>query len=176
MPESHPSRGARNQQVARAGEHFVVAEPNKRGAFAMTFAGNMRKIDVIACNQDQSRTVHIQVKTKRGGRTWHSSIVGSKPMEPVAGETNFWIFVDLGHVDASPRYWIVPGWWIRDDIYRAHQQYLADHGGRRARNQDSTHHAISEDRLTEWQAAWGILDIGCEVTVQQVGEQLELGM
>ncbi|MBM4431205.1 MAG: hypothetical protein FJ026_12790, partial [Chloroflexi bacterium] len=80
LKNSPTRRGARNQQVARAGEHFVVAELNKRGAFAVTFAGNMPKIDLIACNQDQSRTIYIQVKTKRGGRTWHSSIVGSKPM------------------------------------------------------------------------------------------------
>jgi hypothetical protein len=38
------SRGASNQQVARAGEHFVAAELNKRGAYAVTFAGNMPKI------------------------------------------------------------------------------------------------------------------------------------
>ena len=47
------SRGASNQQVARAGEHFVAAELNKRGAYAVTFAGNMPKIDLLACNADQ---------------------------------------------------------------------------------------------------------------------------
>ncbi len=70
MPKQQPTRGARNQQVGRAGEYFVVAELNKRGAYAVTFAGNMPKIDLMACNQDQSRTIHIQVKTKRGGRCW----------------------------------------------------------------------------------------------------------
>jgi hypothetical protein len=152
-------RGARNQQVARAGEHFVVAELNKRGAFAVTFAGNMPKIDLIACNQDQSRTIHIQVKTKRGGHTWHSSIVGSKPMNPPADETNFWVFVDLGVLKASPQYWVVPDWWIRDNIYKAHQSYLGSHGGKRARNPDSTHHAIDESRLEEWKGRWDILGI-----------------
>jgi len=161
MPEVQTSRGARNQQVARAGEHFVVAELNKRGAFAVSFAGNMPKIDLIACNQDEIRTIHIQVKTKRGGRTWHSSIVGSKPMEPPADETNFWIFVDLGDLNASPRYWVVPNWWIRNDIYKAHKAYLDSHGGKRARSQDSTHHAIDESRLTEWQGRWDILGICC---------------
>ena len=159
MPKRQTSRGARNQQVARAGEHFVAAELNKRGAFAVTFAGNMPKIDLIACNQDQSRTVHIQVKSKRGGRTWHSSTVGSKPMKPPADETNFWVFVDLGDLDASPRYWVVPDWWIRDNIYRTHQTYLDSHGGKRARNPDSTHHAINESRLEEWQGRWDIFGI-----------------
>jgi hypothetical protein len=159
MPKRQTSRGARNQQVARAGEHFVAAELNKRGAFAVTFAGNMPKIDLIACNQDQSRTIHIQVKTKRGGRTWHSSIVGSKPMDPPADETNFWVFVDLGDLDASPRYWVVPDWWIRDNIYKTHKTYLDSHGGKRARNPDSTHHSINESRLEEWQEQWDILGI-----------------
>ncbi len=70
MPAHTASRGARNQQGARAGEYFVVAELNKRGAHAVTFAGNMPTIDLMACNHDQSRTVDIQVKTKRGGRAW----------------------------------------------------------------------------------------------------------
>ena len=132
---------------------------NKRGASAVTFAGNMPKIDVIACNQDQSRTVHIQVKTKRGGRNWHSSIVGSKPMEPQPDETNYWVFVDLGELNAPPRYWIVPDWWIRDDIHKAHKAYLDRHGGKRPGNEDSTHHSIDESRLEEWKNRWDILGI-----------------
>lgn len=115
MNKQQPRRGARNQQVGRAGEYFVVAELNKRGAFAVAFAGNMPKIDLMACDKDQNRTIHIQVKTKRGGRSWHSSIVGSKPTNPPTSpldETNFWVFVDLGDLDAVPRYWIVPDWWI----------------------------------------------------------------
>jgi hypothetical protein len=78
------SRGASNQQVARAGEHFVAAELNKRGAYAVTFAGNMPKIDLLACNADQSRTVQIQVKTKKGWRTWHSSIADGMATEEPA--------------------------------------------------------------------------------------------
>lgn len=162
MSKKKTSRGARVQQVGRSGEYFVVAELNKRGAFAVAFAGNMPKIDLMACNQDQSRTVHIQVKTKRGGRTWHSSIVGSRPMNQPAtplDETNFWIFVDLGELDDAPRYWILPDWWIRNDIYMAHKAYLDRHGGKRARNPDSTHHSIHERRLEDWQGRWEVLGI-----------------
>lgn len=159
MLQRQASRGARTQQVARAGEHFVAAELNKRGAFAVTFAGNMPKIDLIACNQDQSCTIHIQVKTKRSGRAWQTSIVGSEPMEPRIDETNFWVFVDLGDLSAPPRYWVTPDWWIRDNIYKTHMAYLERHGGTRARNPDSTHHAIDETRLREWQGRWDILDI-----------------
>jgi hypothetical protein len=155
-------RGARNQQVARAGEYFVVAEINKRGAHAVTFAGNMPKIDLMACNQGQSRTVYIQVKTKRGGRSWHASTLFGRPTQRPATpleETAFWVFVDLGDWDTAPRYWIVPDWWIRNDIYEAHKAYLDSHGGKRARNPDSTHHAIDEKRLGEWQGKWETLGI-----------------
>jgi hypothetical protein len=154
------SRGGQTQRVARAGEYFVVAELNKRGAYAVTFAGNMPKIDVMACNHDQTRTIHIQVKTKRGGRTWHSSITGSAPTTPPDNpEIHFWVFVDLGGRDSPPQYWIVPDWWIRNDIYQAHKSYLDRHGGQRARNPNSTHHAIDETRLAEWRNRWGILGI-----------------
>jgi hypothetical protein len=90
------SRGSSIQQVAQAGEYFVAAERNKRGAFAVTVAGNMPKIDIIASNCDGSRTVYIQVKTKSGKKNWHSSIVDSQPMSPKADETHFWVFVNLG--------------------------------------------------------------------------------
>ncbi|MBU6351098.1 MAG: hypothetical protein KGS73_13220 [Chloroflexi bacterium] len=156
------SRGARNQQVAQAGKYFVVAEMNKRGVHAVIFAGNMPKIDLIACDQGQSRTVHIQVKTKRGGRSWHASTLAGEPTQPPTtplNETSFWVFVDLGDWDGAPCYWVVPDWWMRNDIYRAHQAYLDSHGGRRARNPDSTHHAIDEQRLEEWRGNWEILGI-----------------
>ncbi|HPU04986.1 MAG: hypothetical protein WBH86_07140 [Thermogutta sp.] len=159
MSAKYESRAARNQRVGHAGQYFVVAELNKRGAFAAPIAGKMRKIDIIACNVDESRTVFIQVKTKRGGKTWHSSIVGSQPMSPKDDERNFWVFVDLGDINSSPRYWIVPEWWIKDDIYKSHQAYLNKHGGTRAVNPDSTHHSIEESRLEQWKDRWDILGI-----------------
>jgi hypothetical protein len=159
VPEEQKSRGARNRQVGRAGEYFVVAELNKRGAFAVPFAGNMPKIDIIACNSDESRAVYIQVKTKRGGSTWHSSIIGSYPMMPRSDERNFWVFVDLGGLEDHPRYWVVPDWWIKNDIYQTHQAYLEKHGGKRPNNSQSTHHAIDEKRLNKWQGHWEILKV-----------------
>jgi hypothetical protein len=45
------------QQVARAAEHLVAAELHRRGAYAVTFAGNMPRIDIVASNLEQTRTV-----------------------------------------------------------------------------------------------------------------------
>jgi hypothetical protein len=122
----------------------------------------MPKIDLLACNSDQSRTVQIQVKTKKGGRSWHASIVDCMAMEEPPNPLDiikFWVFVGLGAYNAAPRYWIVPDWWMRNDICRVHQEYLGRHGGRRAKTPDSTHHALEEKRLSEWQGTWEILGI-----------------
>lgn len=87
--KSATSRVASNQQVESAGEYFVVGELNNRGAFAVPIAGKMPMIDIIACNSDESSTVYIQVKTKRGEKTWHATIGGSQPISSKTDETNF---------------------------------------------------------------------------------------
>lgn len=69
------------------------------------------------------------------------------------------MLVDLGDTNTSPRYWIIPAWWMRDDIHQAHQAYLSKHGGQRASNPASTHHAIDENRLKEWLGRWDVLGI-----------------
>jgi hypothetical protein len=150
--------GAKNQQTARAGEHFVAAELNRRGAYAVTFAGNMPKTDILASNSDQSRTVSIQVKTRRSG-TWQTSIDQGKKCTPFADETHFWIFVDLEDTDASPLYYIVPDWWMRNDIHEVHQAYLGKHGGSRPFNRKSKHHGISSKRIERWKDRWDLLSI-----------------
>jgi hypothetical protein len=48
---------------------------------------------------------------------------------------------------------------MEDDIYSAHQDYLMRHGGRRAENNDSKHHAIRLDRVQQWEGRWDILGI-----------------
>lgn len=60
----------------------------------MTFAGAMPEIDIIANDGAQTRTVAIQVKTKRAG-DWQKTIRGSTTRMPQVAETRFWVFVDL---------------------------------------------------------------------------------
>jgi hypothetical protein len=147
------------QQVARAGEHFVAAELHRRGAYAVTFAGNMPRIDLLASNAEQTRTVMIQVKTKRSG-TWQTSTRTGIPREAVPEELRFWILVDLRRSpDDSPVYYIVHEWWIQNDIHEAHQEYLRRHGGTRAESPGSTHHAIPRTRIEQWRDRWDLLDI-----------------
>jgi hypothetical protein len=152
------NRGARIQQTARAGEHYVAAELNRRGAYAVTFAGNMPKIDLIASNLDQSRLVNIQVKAKRTG-TWQTSIEeGKRCGKPRGPEISFWILVAIS-VKEYPEFWIIPEWWIRNNIYKTHQAYLKKHDGRRKYGSESKHHSIDEKRIKQWKERWDILGI-----------------
>ena len=151
-------RGGRIQQTARAGEHYVAAELNRRGAYAVTFAGNMPKIDILASDAEQNRTVSIQVKTRRAG-TWQCSITAGEKRKRKKNETAFWIFVDLSKDKNPPDYYVVPDWWIRNNIHETHNAYLRKHGGRRKVTQDSKHHAVDHRRLEKWKDRWDILKI-----------------
>lgn len=161
MPKPNP------QQVARAGELFVAAELNRRGAYAVTFAGNMPEIDILASDQGQTRTVALQVKTKRTG-TWQTTVKEWTQRQPRVAGLRFWVLVDLkpsfrteGDTESTlmPSFYIIPERWMQQDIDRAHGNYLARHGGQRAVNPLSKHHAIAPNRLSEWFERWDILKI-----------------
>jgi hypothetical protein len=101
-----------NHQVGQAGEHFVAAELHRRGAYAVTFSGNMPAIDILASNVGRTRTVSIQVKTKTAG-DWQTSTRHGHRRKKKPDETEFWTFVGLGKdPEARPDYFIVPRWWI----------------------------------------------------------------
>lgn len=146
-----------SHQVSSEGRSFVESELRKRGAGSVTSEGT-RKIYLQASNSDRNRTIQIQVKTKRKGN-WHSNTDEAEEIETPPNPKDvrkFWVFVDLSD---GQRYWVVPDWWMRNDIHEAHQAYLARYGGRRAKTQDSNHHSIDEKRLEQWQDKWESLGI-----------------
>jgi hypothetical protein len=144
------------QQVARAGEHLVAAELHRRGAYAVTFAGNMPEIDILASNTAQTRTVAIQVKTRRSG-TWQTSLRQWRERPPQVAEARFWVFVDIG--ENPPQFFVVPEPWIQDDIDRSYVEYLDRHGGQRPRTTHSTHHSIPRGRIEQWRDRWDLLGL-----------------
>lgn len=93
--------GKKNQMTGMAGEYYVAAELNRRGANAVTFSGNMPTIDLLASDIDRNKTIKIQVKTKRTG-TWHSST--DRFLQGDEENDLFWIFVDLGNDEQQPRF------------------------------------------------------------------------
>lgn len=66
---------ARTDKTGRAGEHFVAAELNRRGAYASPFSGNVPGIDIVAIDGRQECMAYIQVKTKRKtNQSWTVSL------------------------------------------------------------------------------------------------------
>ena len=66
---------AKTDKIGRAGEHYVAAELNKRGAYASPFSGNVPGIDIVATDDQQEGMAYIQVKTKRRATDrWRASL------------------------------------------------------------------------------------------------------
>lgn len=149
----------KTHQVGQAGEHYVAAELHRRGAYAVTFSGNMPDIDIFASDVARDRTVSIQVKTKTAG-TWQTSTKRGRERKENVDETDFWVFVDIGkNPDRRPDYFVVPRWWIENSIFTRHKAYLDRADGQRVRSPDSTHHAIPASVVREWQERWDVLGI-----------------
>jgi hypothetical protein len=75
------------------------------------------------------RSIETRVKTKiaRHLATEHRLETAKARTEKVDA---FSVLVDLGAT--HPEFYVVPEWWMENDIYEAHQEYLAQHGGHRA--------------------------------------------
>ena len=89
------------QQVGRAGELFVAAELNRRGALTTLYLTNTPRVDVVATSPDGLRTVHIQVKTKgRGSAMWQWNIKKAEAEQQAPGD-DYMVLVDLDPPQAS---------------------------------------------------------------------------
>ncbi len=62
-------------------------------------------------------------------------------------------------IDVPPGYWIVPEWWMLNHIYVRYHEGLAQHGGARPKNPDSTHFAIIPKNVEQWRDRWDRLGI-----------------
>jgi hypothetical protein len=155
------SKRGRAQRVGGAGQFFVAAELNRRGAHTAIFLGNMPKIDLVATNVEQTRTVSIQVKTRRAG-TWHANNRDAEPREENSKDDRFWIFVDLSNKDQHPDYYIVPEWWLKNNMYEVCVAYEEKKGRKVKFPFKSEHHSIPLSRIEQWGDRWDVLGLDLE--------------
>lgn len=145
------------QQVGRAGEHYVAAEIHRRGGYTALFAGNMADIDMLATNRAGDKRISIQVKTKHAG-TWQANGErDGKEADEDPDENFFWVFVDLG--EANPAYYIVPRWWIRNDIWSVYDPYVKRYEQEHGYPRKSHHCAIPVSRIKDARDRWDRLGI-----------------
>ena len=168
------------QATGRAGEHYVAAELNRRGAYATPFSGNVPDMDIIATSTDGARIAFIQVKTKHPRSNWQVMLNrgwaeitphgcpgdGScgdectpKLNEPIRGKENhYWVFVSL-QKDGGQHYFIVPDDDVRRSLVRdKHLAYLEGNGGQMPGvKHDSIHHSFKDKDLQPWRDKWDTL-------------------
>jgi hypothetical protein len=141
-------------QVGIAGEYLVAAELSRRGYVASVTLRNTRGIDILASNQDATKSVGIQVKTsQRAAADW----VMTKKAEQDLAENLFYVFVCLP-LDAPASFYIVPRKVVGQYIRESHKRWLATPGRRGQAHRDSDVRVFS-DRRNEYKDRWDLLGL-----------------
>lgn len=118
-----------------AGEYFVAAELSRRGFVASITMRNSRGFDILATNENASRTVTIQVKTNQYSRPeW----MLSDKAERSFSDDWFYVFVILNRPDERPQYHIVPSKDVAAQISADHRAYLQTPGRAGQQRKDTT--------------------------------------
>jgi hypothetical protein len=138
---------------AKRARHAVKAALESRGW--QVSASDDDGVAYLEAKHSGDRTIRVRVKARTKG-TWQATVTSGAQHPAQTDVPTFWAFVDLSIQPLA--IYLAPDRWMRRDIYDAHQAYLRRHGGRRARNIDSNHHAIALDRIEQWFNAWGQLD------------------
>jgi hypothetical protein len=141
--------------VARKGIATAIDELSRRGASVAPDATTRGRNYVRVVPAGGSARL-VYVKTRASG-TWQTTIEKGQPRAPEEAETEFWLFVDLTTV--PPGFLVAPAWWIENDIFETHQEYLAKHGGHRRDTPAATHHAIPVKRIERWRDRWDLLGL-----------------
>jgi hypothetical protein len=140
--------------VGEAARYLTAFRVTLLGATARIPPGN--KNLVIARFERTVREITIRVKSRRSG-SWQIPITEGCSPETHVDENEFWALVDFTVSTITPDFYIMPGKWLRNDIYRNYLDYLAFHGGQRPVTPKSTHHSLAVDRIEQWKERWDIL-------------------
>jgi hypothetical protein len=139
-----------------AGEYFVAAELSRRGYIASISLRNTRGIDVLATNQDGSRSVTIQCKTNQTvARKW----LLNQKSEDFVSATHFYVFVALGKPTDRPRFHVVPSQVVADRTKRGHRLWLKTPGRNGEQHQDTKMREFV-DPEDEFLEKWDLLGLG----------------
>lgn len=122
-------------------------------AAAAALANGYRDVHVVG---PQTRLIiddHIVqvIARRRPGSPWQFTLNRIVVNDAVAV-----ILVDL--TGSHPDFYIAPAQWVRDEVQRRHDEWLASKGGERPRNPDSDHAALEfDDAVRQWHRRWDVL-------------------
>ncbi len=141
-------------QAGIAGEYLVAAELSRRGYVASVTLRNTRGIDILASNQDATKSVGIQVKaSQRATADW----VMTKKAEQDLAENLCYVFVCLPP-DAPASFYIVPRKVVAQYVRESHKRWLETPGRRGQAHRDSDVRVFS-DRGNEYKDRWDLLGL-----------------
>lgn len=136
----------------------MAAELNKRGAIATLYLTSTPRVDVVATDPDQHRSVNVQVKTSTSGR-WHGNIDRLRSERDSAASSDFIIFVHLGSEEHSPTYYVCPMREFAAQHCQGHEDWIKRHGGTRPKSPESKHTLVTADGIEQWRERWDLLGI-----------------
>jgi hypothetical protein len=138
-----------------AGEYFVAAELSRRGYIASISLRNTRGIDVLATNQDGSRSVTIQCKTsQKSKKRW----VLNEKSEDFVSPTHFYVFVLLSAAGEIPQYHVVPSHDVASHLKADHRKWISTPGkGGRKHAENSVR--VFSDKDDEYLGRWDLLGL-----------------
>ncbi|MBM4300679.1 MAG: hypothetical protein FJ121_03980 [Deltaproteobacteria bacterium] len=160
--------GRKNLLTKQIGEYLVAAELGRKGLIATTFTGNVPDFDILATNET-FKTIPIQVKTIWGPRgAWQldaenfiniditngfQKVIGKKGL---SNPDLICIFVRLTS-QGDDEFYIFRLSDLQESIVDHYSQNLEKHGGKRPRNENSTHISINPEYLKRFEGNWGII-------------------
>ena len=141
-------------QTGIAGEYFVAAELTRRGLVASLTLRNTRGIDILASNVDATKSVGIQVKTKRGKKPdW----ILNKKAELDVAENLFYVFVLFDQLQ-NPEYYIVPRALVAEYCRESHKAWLSAPGKAGKPHKDTDMRKFQDPKGT-YRERWELLGL-----------------
>ena len=111
-----------------AGEYYVAAELTRRGYIACLTSKNTKTIDLLASNKSGSKSVSIQVKTRKKAKDF---ALNEKDELLEDNDNLFYNFVNLNISNKKGvltydevEYYVVPMKKVKDYIYYGHREWL----------------------------------------------------
>ncbi|MDA7984689.1 MAG: hypothetical protein MPJ52_03865 [Alphaproteobacteria bacterium] len=149
-------------------EHLVVAELGRRGIVAAPFAGNVKKIDILA--QAGGKSIALQVKGSNHG-VWTVNNVVAKDLLDVEqdGEKQIlrgkkeidrgliFVNVSIGDTAGEDAYYILTAGDRQDLYHSCYEWMLNKHNCVRPRNQDSLESSLGAEAFEPHRDAWHLV-------------------
>jgi hypothetical protein len=137
--------------VNERGIAAVVQEITRRGGQARVEQNGNRR-EVVVTGDGGEGEVRLVVRARTAG-DWQTRASYGEPRAEEENPRTFWVLVHLGP-GTTVRSYVVPEWWMLNDISERHDEYLRFREGARSLAPESDHHAIRTERVAEWLDRW----------------------